>query len=314
MIQNCKIISHNTDVDVYRRQTNPRGHPEFICSSGMLRTFLECPRRWVLGYGQDEESTDSTDWGSLIDSRWLTPMKFREQSIVRPATYPAPKTHAKVKSGEIAEGDPIKWNSNATICADWESRHEGLKIVKSDDFAQSDLALERLAGFNGIIDRANKQTFIMGEYSDKSTGLNIYVRALVDILPFNGRTVYDLKTCRSADPANWNRVVFDHGYHVQAALYLDMVNDAIGEDRTDFVHILSENVAPYETGLALLSQEFIEMGRATYRQALELYAQCLMTGVWPSYHVDQSIEGMALIQPEPWMAMKSMRAGKVVNV
>jgi hypothetical protein len=143
-------------------------------------------------------------------------------------------------------------------------------------------------------------------YQDAETGIVVPLRILIDLLPAvdsdYGKAIADLKTCGSAAVRPWNRAVFDHGYYIQSALYLDVWTLATGEDRTDFLHIVQESYTPYQTEKRMLSAEFIELGRAKYVEALQKYCQCLKTGVWPGYEGSRlDWRGWQLTEPEPWM-------------
>jgi hypothetical protein len=101
--------------------------------------------------------------------------------------------------------------------------------------------------------------------------------------------------------------VFFWGLHVQAALYLDLYTRATGEDRTDFLHAISESEPPYEPGRALLTAgsqfDFVEEGRRVYVDALRFYCRCVKSGKWPGYAdmAENSIHGWPICQPEAWM-------------
>ena len=126
---------------------------------------------------------------------------------------------------------------------------------------------------------------VVGEYADKETGLTVPLKGMIDLEPRVNSTFHDsladLKTCNSASPFPWARAVFEHGYHIQAAMYLDLYNSATGQDRTTFLHVLQESYAPWEVGKRLLSQEFLELGRLTYLTALQRYCQCLAANSRP---------------------------------
>jgi len=131
------------------------------------------------------------------------------------------------------------------------------------------------------------------------------LKILIDLCPAVdsewGKSLVDLKTATSAAVRPWTRAVHDHNLHVQAALYLDVWTACTGEDRTDFLHIVQESFAPYETCKRMLSAEYIEIGRMKYLDALKRYCQCLKTGIWPGYEVSREFNGWGIIEPEPWM-------------
>jgi hypothetical protein len=124
------------------------------------------------------------------------------------------------------------------------------------------------------------------------------------------KCLVDLKTAASADPSQWGREVRRWKYDWQAALYLDLYTKATGEDRTDFLHVVVENEWPYATGKMLLSQEFIELARAEYLDALKTYAFCLARKEWPGYSAGQ----WTIVQPEPWMMTATAREPVKISI
>lgn len=303
-IINAKVIGC-VERDAYVKSQYPRGHREFAMSRGELMEFNRCPHRWLMGI--ESEETKSTKWGSLIDCMLLTPSRFDLLIAVTPAEYPAiPKR----------KDDPIEmkpWNKNATFCKEWEAERDGMQIVKPDLHADALAAVKVLMAdeqIAGLVGCSQKQVMAVGEYHDDETDLIVPLKVLIDLEPAQESpfedSLADLKTCATASPFPWVRAVHDHGYHVQAALYLDVYNAATGEDRTTFLHVLQESYAPWEVGKRILSQEFIELGRLTYLTALRRYCACLAANHWPGYDEDGKmvLHGWNLTEPEAWMIGK----------
>ena len=61
-----------------------------------------------------------------------------------------------------------------------------------------------------------------------------------------------------------------------------------------FIFAAIETSAPYAVKIYELDQESMEAGRKKYRQALNEYAQCKASNIWPSY--DQEIETIGIPQ------------------
>ena len=302
----CKVIG-TFERDAYCRSEHPRGHAAFAMSRGELMEFNRCPHRWLMGYKSEE--TKSTEWGTLLDCLALTPERFDDEFAVTPETYPAtPKR----------KDDPIEqkpWNKNATYCKEWEDGQDGKIVVKSELMTAAQEAVKVLIADGDICEllrQSEKQVMVVGEYKDADSGISIPVKGLLDLLPnLNrrfGKSIADLKSCVNGSPHPWTRTVFERGYHVQGAFYLDLYVAATGEDRIDFLHVLQESFAPWETGKRILSQEFIELGRLTYLTALKRYCQCLLTNQWPGYDSEgrMVLNGWNLTQPEAWMVGREL--------
>lgn len=330
--KNGKLVEVNYDQREYIKQSVQRGHPDYVMSRSDLVEFDRCPSRWRRGYRENEEGTDATEWGSLIDCMLFDRDRFRERFSVKPETYPAPASHAKVKSGKIKEGDPLPWNGNATWCEDWILEHKDQALIKYSDYQKSETAQKMLVEDDsiGLVLRfSDFQVYCTAEYHDRDTGVVVPVKTLSDIVPrglrgdgvtddtdamnlyieTNGKSetcansIIDFKTGKSANPIGWAREVNSRGYDVQAALNLDVYNAATGEERFEFRHIVQESFPPFESAKILLSTEFVDMGRHKYLKSLRMYAECLKTNVWPGY--DQlsqtALGGWSLVDPEGFM-------------
>lgn len=281
MITNAKLIGP-VDPDAYHQQARPaakRGDPDFVMSRSELMMFDECPAKWIRGWTRKEST--STEWGSLMDALvLLTKLQFERRYVVAPAEYPA-----EVKGQRVMK----PWNWNATFCKEWRDEQSGKTVLKESEWQEAQSALAALGTHNAA---GEKQVMAVAEWRESGLLTSIPLKVLIDIVPDNPAfhaCLADFKTSASADPKRWPFVVDSYGYDVQAALYLDAYNAATGEERTDWLHIVQENEPPYHVELILLGSEFIELGRAKYRAALQHYAECLRTGVWGGYSVPSNV-------------------------
>ena len=281
-----------------------RGDAAFEMSSTALKEFAKCPSRWIAGYYPP--SSSAMQFGSLLDCLLLTPSQFKDRYAVRPDTYRDDK------------GAEKPWHHASNHCKAWLVENEDKEIVSTADLKDAQAARDRLLADPVILDfvmESDKQVWIAGEWQCDN-GFTFPVKCLIDLLPRNDsefyKTVADLKTTRNAALIPWQRQVFDNGYHTQGAFNFDMVRAALpDEDRCNFAHIVVENFAPWQTGKRILSESFIELGRAQYVSALNAYGACLQTGVWPGYDdSDESSGGWSVTEPTPWMENAFMFAPK----
>ena len=201
------------------------------------------------------------------------------------------------------------WDRNSSYCAEWEDNQAPKKCIKATLFGPACDAVRVLQAHlevKGIREASQTQVMATASYFDEETGVTVPLKILIDLLPavdsIWGKALCDLKTSDSGAMKPWRSKVNKFHYDAQAALYLDVWTLANGEDRTDFLHIVQESYAPYQTELRMMSAEFIEIGRAKYQAALKKYCQCLSTHAWPGYegsHLDW--RGWQLTEPEPWM-------------
>lgn len=95
--------------------------------------------------------------------------------------------------------------------------------------------------------------------------------------------VVDYKTTRSAEPGHFARAdVAGHGYHMQAAWYLDLARD-LGHPAEAFAFVVQEKEPPYLTEVYELDDAALQRGRELNQRALERFRDCTASNDWPGY-------------------------------
>lgn len=297
--KNAKIVGDGVDPESYHKALFNRGDPRFEMTRSALCTFSLCPERWLKGF--EKEGSEATRNGSLLDVLFLDQKRFARDYEEIPATYKDAKT-----------GEEKPWTMAANICKAWrdDPERKGKTLVKSDDLVEAGIAMARLKEDEfvaGLMADAGTQVLVTATYVDRETGLEIPIKALIDIVPSaagpHRSILVDFKTCRSAEIHAWTKSVFSFNYHTQAALYLDLFVAATGEDRNTFCNLIQENVPPFHIERRMLSQEYLELGRNAYKSALAFYCQCLSSNHWPGYYADTEIGGWQLVSPAAWMVL-----------
>lgn len=255
-----------------------RGDADYIMSCSQLKEFSENPRKWLVSPRQLK--TRATTWGSLVDCMTLTPDEFDRQFMISP--YPA-----------FQSNEAKNWKSTV--------ERDGFIVVKKPDCEEASKAVKRMQEDNlvgALLKFSRKQVCVRWEYKDEETGLVVPLKSLIDLLPNKpANSLGDLKTTADGSPSKWERTIVDYAYHAQAAMYLDGVNQALGEERDEFFHIVSESEAPYEFEPRRLSEQYITIGRLWYRNQLARYCKCVTSGNWPSW----GNEPMPVVEPPLWL-------------
>lgn len=95
----------------------------------------------------------------------------------------------------------------------------------------------------------------------------------------------DLKTVESLDAdsfRNFERAVFNFGYHRQAGFYLPLQTELLGSPVFDFFFVAVEKVEPYGVAVYRLSDAAIARGQDETIGDLHRLKACLNGGGWPN--------------------------------
>jgi hypothetical protein len=108
------------------------------------------------------------------------------------------------------------------------------------------------------------------------TGPSVWLKSRPDWLPDDPANgwIIDYKTCRTLEPRKFSAAAFEYGYHLQAALQVDVTQAVLGVDPMGVAHVVQEKESPYLAELRMFSPEQIELGRQEYRKALLLFSEC----------------------------------------
>lgn len=118
---------------------------------------------------------------------------------------------------------------------------------------------------------------------DPETG--VLVRVRYDLLSVSGIAV-DVKKCQDARPEEFSKAIFNYGYDLQAALYSDAFEWATGKPLGAFEFAAIEEKMPHGHKLYQPCETTLQEGRAKYREALNLFAECDTANDWPSLQCD----------------------------
>lgn len=96
--------------------------------------------------------------------------------------------------------------------------------------------------------------------------------------------ITDYKTTSSANPAEFGRLVANHGYLLKMALQRDLFKKAYNEKRPIIVRLLAQEKAePYLPLAFRLNDKQISIGRRQYMSVIKRFEYCQANDVWPSY-------------------------------
>jgi hypothetical protein len=163
-----------------------------------------------------------------------------------------------------------------------ECEADGIDGLTSGDYADA-LAVRDALKNDAIIRRLTGEGTVRevsAFATDPETGIPCRMRA--DAFAPASCIIADLKTTDDARIMHFGRRVAQLGYHVQEAHYTDTWKLAKGQVEM-FVFVVVEPTAPFAFKVYELDADAVAEGRAVRRKALDRWAQCVETGLWPAY-------------------------------
>lgn len=123
----------------------------------------------------------------------------------------------------------------------------------------------------------------LGQYYDEALHGDsmLLLKCRPDIITANGLIMPDLKTTDDVSELGFGRTIAQRRYHVQAALYLDIMSWLYGELAARyFCFIAAQNRRPYDVAVHWLDDEQVAVGRALYQRDLARLIECRRTSTW----------------------------------
>lgn len=174
-----------------------------------------------------------------------------------------------------------------------DARARGLIPIRLEDLskaARMAAAIQNHAEARSVLARCNRRE-LAAIADDNDSGVTM--RAFLDALHDQGRYVVEVKSGRPGTIDDFARTAVNLGYDIQAATY-HAIMEWLGQPVETVWFVLVESEAPHLVAVRCLDAEFIELGRAKLRRALDTYARCVTTGEWPGP------EPVAIVSAPAW--------------
>lgn len=248
-----------------------------VSGSTLFTLHESCPAKALAGHylspwPRDEGDTAATAFGTALHTLILEPDAFQERYAVKPEDMTFASREGKA----------------------WRAENEGRGIIRQADFdlmcAMRDAAERHPAARNAFEGGAAEVTAVT---QDAETGLWLKVRP--DYL--RPGLAINLKSTADAAEQPWTRDAVKYGYHVSAALAVDVLRD-LGE-KAHYAFVVIEKEPPHLVSVRVLDDAFMLAGRMIYRRALQAFAECLAKFEpkdWPGYGDD-----VTTVNIPPWL-------------
>jgi exodeoxyribonuclease VIII len=250
---------------IQRMTMNAYLEAEGISASG-LNLIHRSPAHFKADQENPKEPTAAMLFGTLFHTLALEPDLF------------------PVEFGLLPAGLDRRTKEGRELWADWQIENAGKQAVSQEDYdkAQAMVAsLRRHTKATNAIDggQPERSVFFFQEVSSLGP---IACKARFDYITESG-IIVDLKTTTDARPEPFARDCFSYGYHRKSAFYLDAYKTEFGKEAAGFLFIAVEKEPPYAVSTFLADETFTDQGRDEYRIDLNTYAECIASGIWPSY-------------------------------
>lgn len=209
---------------------------------------------------KEDDETEAKRFGTILHRALLEPDTFKDGFHVRPD-----KMNFTTKEGKA-----------------WRAEHEDRPILTAPEALQ----IEKMV--SAVHTHPFAKRLLAGAQREQSIfvedGQGTLRKSRLDALTA-GNILPDLKTTESASMDNFERSISKYRLHVQAAYYLDNCNLA-GIEKTAFFFICVEKSPPYAVRCLQLMAEVVEYGKLLYQRDIQIYRNCLETGLWPAWEDD----------------------------
>jgi exodeoxyribonuclease VIII len=244
---------------VYSDVTNEQYHTGYgVSKSGLWTITTRSPAHYCFA---PREGAAHFDFGEACHLAILQPNEFE---------------------GRVFRGPDDRRGKKWTDVIEW-CQHENKLPLTSGDYDEV-LALRDMihsdSWLNGIITGGKPQIENSAYWIDERTG--VLCRCRPDFYRADLGLIVDLKSTKSAHPDAFSRSVVNYGYHAQEAFYSDGWTQT-GNAVDGFVFLAFEKTPPYARAVYELPPEIVIEGRAIIERALDTYAACRFSDIWPGY-------------------------------
>jgi hypothetical protein len=246
-------------------------------SCSAFKELLRSPAHYQYYLKERIEPTKFMNRGTAIHTAILEPEKFETEIIVEPEFAPKkPSTlqrQAKKPSPETVNAIKF-WD-------DFAEKAQGKTVISHDDLG---LVAGMAEGVKGCEAAVNLLSSGFPELSVFATDPQhgFLWKARPDWLTPAGACV-DVKKCQDASPQGFQKQIGGYGYHIQAALYMQVLTWATGKEHNRFFFIAIEEKPPHCCAVFELDYASLDAARLKIQRGAALYADCLKNDKWPGY-------------------------------
>lgn len=267
------------------------------CNASALKVMARSAAHYRWQADNPKEATPAMIQGSCTHTAVLEPDKLATRYVVSEDCCATKGSGGQcTNAGKIRSGG--QWYCGVhgkkvtpdVLEADLDEDGELIEspVVTADQMAKAQamaISVQRNRASRDLLEPCRKEVCIV--WIDPVT--KVLCKARLDAYDPMSLKIPDLKTCEDASEDGFQRAIADHGYHIQAAFYLDAATSVSGEIHDGFYFIAVEKAAPFVSAVYKCHQELIQLGQHRYRKLLTDYQWCKENNLWPGYHDHQIV-------------------------
>lgn len=238
-------------------------------SASFLKAMKRSPHHAQHGRLHPDDPTPAMKFGTAWHTAFFEPERFAAEYVA------------------IPEGLDRRTKEGKALFAEVEASGRTPLSADEDELLAAMIATANAHPATQAIRAATRGQ--MAEPSLFADHLGVPVKIRPDLLvppcpSFPSGLIVDGKTTQDASPDAFGRACWNMDYHIQAALYVDVVQAYYGTAMPPtFAWLAAEKDAPNCCAYYTAGENLIEHGRREYRDLLLVYGECERTGIWPGY-------------------------------
>ena len=241
-------------------------------NNSWLRRLERSPAHYRHHSTHDREDTTAFKFGRLVHCGVLEPDTLARRYVVRPDF-----TELVTLKDGTKPANPRATKQYRELVAEFNSQNAGREILDPAEWEEMEAVCAAVQREAGDLFKSGAAEVVV-VWDDAETGMRC--KARLDWVDWERKRIVDLKTTR--DAAEFEQSLGRYRYDRQAAFYLDGLR-ACGYEVEEFWFCCVESSAPYGVRAAPCCEQTIKHGRARYREARQLLAECRKKNKWPGY-------------------------------
>lgn len=237
-----------------------------------LKEMLRSPRHYLHRLQYPKPRTEAMQRGTAAHTAVLEPVRLTSEYAVWEDTQTDPETGETKK--RVRRGKA--WDA---FKAEHATKEIVTQTVLDAAMAMRDaVAAEPMARYYLRTGKGANEAALV--WVEPTTGL--VCKSRLDRFTVIGSEHYviDVKGCSDVSATALQRQIANLRYHFQAAFYVDAYKAVFGVE-PNFLIAAIEMDAPHDCVMYQLDDQALEQGRAQYREALALLAECTRAKSWP---------------------------------